>query len=146
MDPTALLMIALFVALGYFMLVRPARQQQKKQAALMRELEPGQRVTTQIGLYGTLVELGEVLARLEVAPGTVITVDKRLVTGVVPRSRDEFWTYPDEPESSAEVATDDVEHLTLEGEPATEPTPPPTTGEPTEDLAHGDTPGDDRKA
>lgn len=104
MDSTSLLMIALFVALGYFMLVRPAQQQKKKQAALMNELEPGARVTTQIGLYGTLVELGDVLARVEVAPGVVVTVDKRLVSGVVPRSRDEFWTYPEEPATEAEDA------------------------------------------
>lgn len=96
MDTTTLLMIALFVALGYFMLVRPARQQQKKQAALMSELETGSRVMTQIGVYGTLVELGDVQARIEVSPGVVLTVDKRLISGVTPRSRDEFWTYPDE--------------------------------------------------
>ncbi len=100
-----LLMIVLFVALGYIMLVRPAQVQRKKQAQLLTELQPGSRVQTQIGVYGTLVALGEVLAQVEVAPGVVITLDKRLVSGVVPRSRDEFWTYPDEP---AEEATTDA--------------------------------------
>lgn len=111
MDTTTLLMIALFVALGYFMLVRPARVQQKKQKELLAELEPGARVTTQIGVYGTLIELGEVQARVEVSPGVIITVDKRLVSGVAPRSRDEFWTYPEEPaEEQAELpATDSTE-------------------------------------
>jgi preprotein translocase subunit YajC len=114
MDPSALLMIALFVALGYFMLVRPARTQQKKQAALMSELEPGQRVTTQIGVYGTLVELGDVQARVEVSPGVILTVDKRLVSGVVPRSRDEFWTYPDEPVEDQAVEDQAVEDQAFE--------------------------------
>lgn len=110
MDTTTLLMIALFVALGYFMLVRPARQQQKKQAALMADLEPGARVMTQIGVYGTLVELGDVQARVEVSPGVVLTVDKRLISGVTPRSRDEFWTYPDEPgvEQDEQPAVEDT--------------------------------------
>lgn len=101
---STLLMIVLFVALGYFMLVRPGRVQAKKQAELMKELAPGARVQTQIGVYGTLVEMGDVQARVEVAPDVVITVDKRLISGVTPRSRDEFHTYPEDEE--AEVVTD----------------------------------------
>lgn len=145
MDSTSLLMIALFVALGYFMLVRPAQQQKKKQAALMSELEPGARVTTQIGVYGTLVELGEVLARVEVAPGVVMTVDKRLVSGVVPRSRDEFWTYPEEP---AAEAIEDAEQLPADSVEDEQP----VSGEPAADLQDAenaerrDNLDDDRKA
>ncbi|WOP17984.1 preprotein translocase subunit YajC [Raineyella sp. LH-20] len=102
---STLLMIVLFVALGYFMLIRPGRQQAKKQAELMKELAPGARVQTQIGLYGTLVEMGEVQARIEVAPDVVITVDKRLISGVTPRSRDEFHQYPDDAELAAPADT-----------------------------------------
>ncbi|SDB85122.1 preprotein translocase, YajC subunit [Raineyella antarctica] len=154
---STLLMIALFVALGYFMLVRPARVQQKKQAALMGELEPGARVSTQIGVYGTLVELGDVQARVEVAPGVVMTVDKRLVTGVVPRSRDEFWAYPEEPSDEVlEDTTDDtyVERTDLErtdlerpdtaaGTDTTDTTDTTGTDRDTDGRLHGP---DDRKA
>ncbi len=118
-----LLMIVLFIALGYFMLVRPARVQQRKHAEMMKDLEPGARVMTQIGVYGTLLELGDVQARIEVAPDVVITIDKRLLTGVVPRSRDEFWDYPDEPAELGQESTDDTVEGegTVEGEIAREP-------------------------
>ncbi|QGF24511.1 preprotein translocase subunit YajC [Raineyella fluvialis] len=105
---STLLMIVLFIALGYFMLVRPGRVQAKKKAELMKELAPGARVQTQIGVYGTLIEMGDVQALLEIAPGVVITVDKRLISGVTPRSRDEFHTYPDDDETST-VETSTVE-------------------------------------
>ena len=114
-----LLMIVLFIALGYFMLIRPSRVQQRKHAEMMKELEPGARVTTQIGVYGTLLELGDVQARVEVAPDVVITIDKRLLTGVVPRSRDEFWDYPDEPEES-ELESDETADTELGTESGTE--------------------------
>lgn len=117
---STLLMIVLFVALGYFMLIRPGRVQAKKQADLMKELAPGARVQTQIGVYGTLVEMGEVQARIEVAPDVVITVDKRLISGVTPRSRDEFHQYPDDIEdaaASAEIEAAPVE-ATDEAAPA----------------------------
>ena len=140
MDTTTLLMIALFVALGYFMLVRPARVQQKKQKALLDELEPGARVTTQIGVYGTLVELGDVQARVEVSPGVILTVDKRLVSGVVPRSRDEFWTYPDEP---AEEQTDQPETAAV---PEPDSTEPDSTDERAADRDVRTDGPDDRKA
>lgn len=140
MDTTTLLMIALFVALGYFMLVRPARVQQKKQKALLDELEPGARVTTQIGVYGTLIELGDVQARVEVSPGVILTVDKRLVSGVVPRSRDEFWTYPDEP------AEEKADQPVTAAVPETDSTEPDSTEERATDRDVRTDGPDDRKA
>lgn len=121
---STLLMIVLFVALGYFMLVRPGRTQAKKQAELMKELAPGARVQTQIGVYGTLVEMGEVQARVEIAPGVVITVDKRLISGITPRSRDEFHTYPEDEDAEG----------TPEDASAGTPTEAPTAAEQAEDA------------
>lgn len=102
------LMIGLFILLGYFMLVRPARTQAKKQSEMLGSLEPGARVMTRIGVYGTLVEIGEVQCRVEVAPGTTITLDKSMLAGVTPRSREEFWVDPNAPQD-VEDGTFDVD-------------------------------------
>lgn len=134
---STLLMIVLFVALGYFMLIRPGRVQAKKQADLMKELAPGARVQTQIGVYGTLVEMGEVQARIEVAPDVVITVDKRLISGVTPRSRDEFHQYPDDIADTA-APTDAAASAEIEAAPV-EATDEAAPADVTEDVPADDT-------
>ncbi len=56
----------------YFLLIRPQRNRQKAQQALLASLEVGDEVMTTGGMFGTIIELddeeGTVL--LEIAPGT----------------------------------------------------------------------------
>jgi preprotein translocase subunit YajC len=57
----------------------------------------GIEIITAGGLHGTIVEAGETIVRIEVAPGTIVRVDRRAVAAVVPPDDDEDEE-PEEPE------------------------------------------------
>lgn len=59
-----------------------SRSQQKKHAAAISTLKKGDRVLTQGGLVGRLVEMGDRFAKLEIAPGVKVEVLKSQVLGV----------------------------------------------------------------
>lgn len=67
------------------------RSQQKKQAAALAALQKGDRVLTQSGLVGKLVEMGDRYAKVELAPGVKVDIIK---TGVIGK---------DTPENAAAV-------------------------------------------
>lgn len=58
-----------------------SRSQQKKQAAALAELKKGDRVLTQSGLIGKLVEIGDRYAKLEISPGVKVDVLKSGLLG-----------------------------------------------------------------
>ncbi len=57
-----------------FIMFWSTRSQQKKQAAAIKDLKKGDRVLTQSGLVGKLVEVGDRYAKLELAPGIKVEV------------------------------------------------------------------------
>jgi len=57
------------------------RSQQKKQAAVVAGLKKGDRVLTQSGLVGKLVEIGDRYAKVEVAPGVKVELLKSGLLG-----------------------------------------------------------------
>lgn len=85
-----LLMLALMVAVFYFLLIRPAQKKQKDQQQMVSALEPGSRVMTTSGMYGTIVHLGERQAVLEIAPGVEMTVLKQAIMRSVSPAEEEF--------------------------------------------------------
>lgn len=64
-----------------FIMFWSSRSQQKKQAAAISELKKGDRVLTQSGLVGKLVEVGDRYAKLEVSPGVKIELLKSGLLG-----------------------------------------------------------------
>lgn len=57
------------------------RSQQKKQQHAVATLKKGDRVLTQSGLVGKLVELGDRYAKVEVAPGVKVDILKSGLLG-----------------------------------------------------------------
>jgi preprotein translocase subunit YajC len=76
----AQLLVILVAFLAFWAIVmRPARNQQKKVQHLQEQLEVGQNVVLSAGIFGTIRSLSETRAEIEVAPGTVITVARQVV-------------------------------------------------------------------
>lgn len=69
-----LLFPLVLLGLMYFLLVRPQKQRVQRQRELVASLAVGDRVVTAGGIVGTIVGLTEQEARVEVAPGTVLTL------------------------------------------------------------------------
>ena len=136
MDPTTIIMLVVVVAALYFLMIRPQQKRAKQQKEHMAALQPGARVMTVHGIFGTLVHLGDKQAIIEVSPGVELTVLKQAISNQP--VQDEF-EYEDEPGESepAEVegaidfsVPDDASSLTP-SDPEDAATPP----EPAEPLA-----------
>ena len=68
----------LMLAFTWFMTNRQNAKQKEVEAAL----KPGDVVVTQSGLIGKIVDLGEVNAKLEIAPGVNVRVRKSTIQGL----------------------------------------------------------------
>ena len=63
------LLMAAFIALFYFMLIRPQQRRAKEHQALVSKLASGDEVVTSGGLLGRITEVGDTFVTLEVADG-----------------------------------------------------------------------------
>ncbi len=80
MPAYAQLLVIVVAMLGFYAIVmRPARNQQKRVLRLQQELEVGQDVVLSSGIFGTVRALNESRVEIEVAPGTVLTVARQVV-------------------------------------------------------------------
>jgi preprotein translocase subunit YajC len=77
--PVQLLVIVAAMLVFWAVVMRPARNQQKRVAQLQDSLEVGQEVVLSSGIFGTVRALTEARVELEVAPGTVLTVARQVV-------------------------------------------------------------------
>lgn len=62
------------LGLMWLLLVRPQQQRVRRQRELVASVVVGDRIVTAGGIIGTIVGLDDDEARVEVAPGTVLTV------------------------------------------------------------------------
>ena len=83
-DPFTLIMLAVLAVLIFFMF-RNSRKRQADARDLQSKVQPGAKVMTNFGVFGTILSIDEdenqVL--LETTPGTVITVHRQTVARVV---------------------------------------------------------------
>lgn len=80
MPASAQLLVILVAMVAFWAIVmRPARNQQKKVQRLQQELEVGQEVVLSAGIFGTIRSLSDSRAEIEISPGTVITVARQVV-------------------------------------------------------------------
>ncbi len=107
MPAYAQLLVILVAFLGFWAIVmRPARNQQKKVQNLQQQLEVGQEVVLSAGIFGTIRSLSETRAEIEVAPGTVITVARQVVVRRADELEDTTRPEPTGPQASEPEAVD----------------------------------------
>ena len=71
------------LALIWLVLIRPQSRRRATQRAMQARLQPGDEVLTIGGLFGTIQVLADDEVTLEVAPGTVIRVDRLAVARLI---------------------------------------------------------------
>ena len=69
--------------MGWFLLIRPARQQKKLRADMMAQLQEGAEILTVGGIYGTVLELRDEDLDVEIADGVVIRLNRRAIANVL---------------------------------------------------------------
>ena len=82
-----LVIVTLFVAMFYFLMIRPMRQREKRHDRLVLELERGDTVITAGGIHGEVESIDDDTVVLRVESGATIRVTKG---GVVRRGEDEI--------------------------------------------------------
>lgn len=95
---STLILIALMVVAFYVLIIRPNKKRQQAQQQTMSSLTPGTRVLLSSGLFGTLVEIGDRQAVLELSPGVHLTVLKQAIARTV---------QPGDEDDPAGLVTDD---------------------------------------
>lgn len=100
---STLILIALMVVAFYFLIIRPNKKRQQAQLKTMNSLTPGTRVLLTSGLFGTLIEVGERQAVLELSPGVHLTVLKQAIARTVQPSDEDSPEDEDEDFDSDEL-------------------------------------------
>ena len=80
-DYSFLIMMVIIFAIMWFFMIRPQQKKQKEIRNFQNALQPGAKVVTSGGVYGTVrsVDLEKNIINLEIAKGVTITVDKGCV-------------------------------------------------------------------
>jgi preprotein translocase subunit YajC len=78
-----LLPLALMMVVFYFLLIRPQQQKLKAHRDMVGNLKRNDEVITAGGLYGKVVELGDKIVTLEIAPNVRVRVDRPRIDAVV---------------------------------------------------------------
>ena len=79
------LIIIVFVAVFYFLLIRPQQKRAKEHQALLSKLAAGDEVITTGGVLGRVTDVGDSFVTVEIADGVRIKVQKSQVTQLVPK-------------------------------------------------------------
>jgi preprotein translocase subunit YajC len=77
-----IILVALFAALWLF-LIRPQKRRQVEQTQMQDALATGDEILTAGGVYGTIRAIEDEVVQLEIAPSTIIRLDRRAVATVV---------------------------------------------------------------
>lgn len=83
-DPLTIGMLVILAVLVFFMF-RNSRKRRQQAEELQTKMVPGAKVMTSFGLFGTIESIDELAneAKVEIAPGVVVTVHKQTLAKVV---------------------------------------------------------------
>jgi preprotein translocase subunit YajC len=76
----AVIYLLILVAAFFVLIVLPQRRQRAAHRALVQSLEVGIEVMTTSGIFGTIIELDDSVAKLEIAPGVIIRVARGAIS------------------------------------------------------------------
>lgn len=93
-----ILPLVVLLLLFWFFVVLPQRRRQRAHAGMQDALAVGDEVITAGGLHGEVVEVDESVLRVEIAPGTVVRVDRRAVAARIEAE-------PEEPQEPVEIGS-----------------------------------------
>jgi preprotein translocase subunit YajC len=119
--------LILIVILGaiWALFVLPSKRRRNQHAAMQDSIETGDEIITAGGLHGIVEELDEETARIEIAPGVVVTLDRRAIAAVAREVDVEVDAEPDpvdaepvgaepEPDPGADSHTETIPETPME--------------------------------
>ncbi|RRS02224.1 preprotein translocase subunit YajC [Glycomyces terrestris] len=104
-------MIVGFIALMYFVMIRPQRKRQREQQDMQNNVQPGARVMTIGGLYGTVVDSDDETITLEASDDTFLVFARQAIAKVVTPAEAEETAEEPAAETEATLSDEDLEKL-----------------------------------
>ncbi|RUM93060.1 MAG: preprotein translocase subunit YajC [Thiothrix sp.] len=80
-----LIMIGIFFAIMYFMIIRPQSKRAKEHKSLLESLSKGDEVVTTGGILGKVTALDENFITLKISAGVDVQIQRQAVTSVMPK-------------------------------------------------------------
>ncbi len=80
-----LIMIVIFFAIMYFLIIRPQSKRAKEHRSMVEALSRGDEIVTNGGVAGKITEVGDDFIKVEVADGVNVAVQKQSVSSVMPK-------------------------------------------------------------
>ena len=84
-DLEMILMMAVFFAIMYFMIIRPQQKRAKEHKAMLEALNKGDEVVTNGGILGKVASMTENFVELSVADNVTVKVQKQAIASVMPK-------------------------------------------------------------
>jgi len=82
-------MIVGFIAIFYFILLRPQSVQQKKRKELLESLKVGDKVLLNSGIYGEITEVRKSSLRVKIAKDVIVRMDRSGVQSKTSKEKEE---------------------------------------------------------
>ncbi len=76
-----ILILVLFFAMIYFLMIRPRQKQQKTQQEMMKELRKGDKVITSSGIYGQIESVSADSVILKIESGATMRIARSSILG-----------------------------------------------------------------
>jgi preprotein translocase subunit YajC len=75
------------VAVFWFLVIRPQTQKAREHSGMLKELKRNDEVVTTGGLIGRIVELGDTVVTLELAPNVRVRVERQQIASISTHSK-----------------------------------------------------------
>jgi preprotein translocase subunit YajC len=76
------IIIVVLVGIAWVVFLVPARRRQRSHQAMQDDVQVGDEIITAGGMHATVLEEGEQVLKIEIAPGVIVTLDRRAVAAV----------------------------------------------------------------
>lgn len=80
-----ILMMAVFFAIMYFMIIRPQQKRAKEHKQMLETLSKGSEVVTSGGILGKVTSLTDNFVELSIADNVTVKIQKQAITSVMPK-------------------------------------------------------------
>lgn len=79
------IMIGIFFAIMYFMIIRPQQKRSKNHQKLISSLSKGDEIVTTGGMMGKIQNIGDNSVTLEISEGVAVKLQKSSISSVLPK-------------------------------------------------------------
>lgn len=127
--------VVAFIAIFYFMAIRPQQRQRRAHQALLSSLKKGDQIITATGMYGTVKRVEDTVIIVEIAKGVTVKIARKAVAEIIREGSEARVAVPGpagrrgrnaaleiEEESSAGDEAKDLEEVAAEVEDASSAT------------------------